>query len=160
MALRVGESDCRAPRPTGHDPAVDAEVSAQALEVIERRRVALAQHLVHFRLQDCLRPRSLPEQVEGPGERDRGGFVAGEKERHQLIAQLAVGHARAGFLVACFQQHGQQVVAGFAAGAALGDDPAFLEPETSIAPDGRAAVVLVTLMLRLLSMPGAQPRPE
>ena len=47
---------------------------------------------------------------ERPRERGRGGLVAGHQERHQLVAQLLVGHRRA-VLVARLEQHAEDVVA-------------------------------------------------
>ena len=44
-----------------------------------------------------------------PREHDGGRLVAGQHEGHHLVAELAVGHARAGLLVAGDQEHREQV---------------------------------------------------
>jgi hypothetical protein len=63
----------------------------------------------------------LREQIERPGKRERGGFVACEKQRDAFVAQLAIGHAAAIF-IAGVEQHGQEVNVIFAElGAAAGD---------------------------------------
>ena len=46
--------------------------------------------------------------------------MAGDEQGHQLVADLLLGHRRA-VLVAGVEQHGQDVVAVRALGAALGD---------------------------------------
>jgi hypothetical protein len=42
----------------------------------------------------------VAEQVQGEGERGRGGLVPGEQEQQHLITDLAVGEALAGVGVA------------------------------------------------------------
>ena len=64
----------------------------------------------------------LGEQVPGPRQRHRGRLVAGQEERHDLVAHLPVGHAAAVVGVLRLQQHREQVAAVLAAGAPRGDD--------------------------------------
>ena len=66
----------------------------------------------------------LGDEVPGPGERVRRGLVPGEQDGHHLVAEMAVGHARAvAFDVGGDEQHRQQVAAVLAAGPPLRDDP-------------------------------------
>ena len=61
------------------------------------------------------------EALQRPGQRGRGGLVPGDEQRHQLVAQLLVGH-RGAVLVARLQQQREHVVAlGRRRGAALAD---------------------------------------
>ena len=48
------------------------------------------------------------QQIPGPGESGGRRLVAGHEERQHLAAQLVVRHRRAGFLIPCGHQHGQQ----------------------------------------------------
>ena len=61
------------------------------------------------------------EALQRPGQRGRGRLVPGDEQRHQLVAQLLVGHRRA-VLVARLQEQREHVVAlGRRRGAALAD---------------------------------------
>ena len=62
------------------------------------------------------------EALDRPGQRGRRRLVAGDEQRHELVAQLDVGH-RLAVLVAGEQQHREDVVALGQVGrrAALGD---------------------------------------
>ena len=51
----------------------------------------------------------LAEQVPGPRQGQGRGLVAGEEQRHRLVADLLVGHAAAVVLVAGVQQDREQV---------------------------------------------------
>ena len=42
--------------------------------------------------------RMCAEQIPGPGQRQRGGFVTGEKQRHHFVSQLPVVHLAAVFI--------------------------------------------------------------
>ena len=63
----------------------------------------------------------LREEIPGPGERIRGGFVAGKEEGHDLVAELNVAHARA-MLVVSVEKGLQQVVRGPGGSAAIAND--------------------------------------
>ena len=65
----------------------------------------------------------LRQQVVRPRQRQRGRLVSGQQHRHDLVAELTVGHAGAGLLVARRQQHGQQVRFVAAGPSPVGDDP-------------------------------------
>ncbi len=73
-------------------------------------------------LEAIQRRRRVQQKVEGPGQPGGGRFVAGEQQRHQLVAQLAVRHLRA-VLEARGDQHREDVLAALelGVGAALGD---------------------------------------
>ena len=67
--------------------------------------------------------RILREQVPGPRERVGRRLVAGEEERHRLVAQLLVGHTPAvALLVHGQEEHREQVAAVTASPPALLDD--------------------------------------
>ena len=75
------------------------------------RRTAL-EHGCLFRAAAAFDVRVLREQVPRPRERVRGRFVAGEEDRHRLVAHLRVAHPAAVLLVvAREQQHRQQIAA-------------------------------------------------
>ena len=63
----------------------------------------------------------LRQQVKCPCERTGSGFVAGQQQRHHLIAQLRVWHAVAVF-VAGIQQHAEQIARLFAACTPLSNE--------------------------------------
>ena len=67
------------------------------------------------------RSRVAVEQQEGPGQRERCRLVSREQQRHDLVADLALGHSGA-LLIAREEQHREQVAAVLAR-AALADDP-------------------------------------
>ena len=71
--------------------------------------VAVAQALEHAR--------RAHRALDGPGERRRRRLVSGHQQRHQLVAQLLVGH-RAAVLVAGLQQQREHVVALLEVGCA------------------------------------------
>jgi hypothetical protein len=60
------------------------------------------------------------EQVQGVGQRGRGGLVSGQQEDEHLLADLGVGQRA--FPVPRVEQQPQQVVAPVAVGSAAGDD--------------------------------------
>src|SRR5436853_6305297 len=60
------------------------------------------------------------ELLEGPGEGGGGGLVAGDQQRHQLVADLLLAHRRT-VLVARFEQDREEVDAVAALGPALGN---------------------------------------
>ena len=49
-------------------------------------------------MQAGLGCRILAQQIPRPGQRQRGGFVAGQKERHGFIAKLLESHLAAIFV--------------------------------------------------------------
>ena len=70
----------------------------------------------------CFDVRRAAQQVPRPGQRVRGRLVAGEKDRHRLVAHLLVGHPAAALLfVLRHEQHRQQVAAIAGRLPALGD---------------------------------------
>ena len=76
--------------------------------------VAVAQAVQHAGRAD--------RALDGPGQRGRRGLVPGDEQRHQLVAQLLVGHLAA-VLVAGLEQQREDVVAFLEVGraAALAD---------------------------------------
>ena len=85
-----------------------------------RRQPAL-QHAVDLGVQRRLDVGRAAEQVPGPGQRVGGRLVAGEEDRHRLVAHLLIGHPAAIVFVLRGEQHRQQVAVIAAAGAAVGD---------------------------------------
>ena len=77
-----------------------------------------AQRLLDERVEVGLLTRLRPlehggiveQQIEGPGQSGGGGLVAGQKQRHELVADLAVAEALA-VLVLGQQERGEDVVA-------------------------------------------------
>jgi hypothetical protein len=84
---------------------------------------AAAQRLLHHRVQELVagrvanvggghraaqQLRVAHQPLRRPGQRGRGGFVAGHQQRHQLVAQLDVRHPAA-VPFAHADQHGQHV---------------------------------------------------
>ena len=71
-----------------------------------------AEDLVELAAQAAFDLAVLRQQVPRPRERVRRGLVAGQEDRHGLVAKLLVGHAPAvALLVLSHQEHGQQVPA-------------------------------------------------
>ena len=64
----------------------------------------------------------LREEIPSPDQRVGGGFVAGEEEGHDFVAELAVGHAGLIDFVAGGDELGKKVAMVAAFGAALADD--------------------------------------
>ena len=60
----------------------------------------------------------LRNQIPGPVEPARGGLMAGDHQRHDLIDELALAHRLAGLLVARAHEHADEVEVLFAVGAA------------------------------------------
>ena len=87
-----------ADRPGGriepHRLADDVARVGQPGHVGGRRGPAVAEDLVELGREPGLGLGVAGEQVEGVGQRQRGGLVAGEEEGHALVAELPVGHAR------------------------------------------------------------------
>ena len=101
------------------DQAIDRRVEPQRLldhpagerqprEVVGGGRAA-AEHVGDLVAEATLGLGVLGEQVAGPGEGDGRRLVAGPDERDDLVAQLPVGEALAGLLVAGGQEHREQV---------------------------------------------------
>src|SRR6266536_3127586 len=53
----------------------------------------------------------LGEKIPGPTQRVSGRFVAGKKDRKDLVAQLLVAHTFAGFGITRREQHREKVAA-------------------------------------------------
>ena len=90
--------------PAGRLQAVDVQIGCKAPSG-ERDDRAQAQRLgdhgaqvailvtrIHLGRQTCERRRVAQQQIERPGERRGGRLVAGEQQRDQLVAHLAVAH--------------------------------------------------------------------
>ena len=75
------------------------------------RRKPVAQHASDLGTELVLNRRMFGEQQPCPRECVCGRLVAGEKNRHRLVADLLVAH-RAAVVVARREQHREQVVAG------------------------------------------------
>ena len=100
------------------------------------------EHGVYLLVQPALDLRVLREQIPCPRERVRGRFVAGEEDRHRLVAHLRIAHpAAVAFFVARQQQHRQQIAAVIRRRAPLVDDPVDQPVErrlcTVVPADGR-----------------------
>ena len=110
-----------------HGTAADARRELAAADL--HRRLEPAQHdrehgpqpqrLLDHRVDVGLVARAQPrprvrvagEPLERPRQRGRRRLVAGDQQRHELVAQLGVGHRRAVVLVAGAEQHREHVVA-------------------------------------------------
>ena len=90
------------------------------MQIVRGRRAA-AEHLLPFGGQLVFDLRVLGDQIPTPRERQRRCLVPGEVERHHLVAKLPIGHARA-VVVLGVHQPGEQIVARFLAGPAVGDE--------------------------------------
>ncbi len=75
-----------------------------------------------MRLEAGALRRVLAEEVEGPGQRIAGGLVTGEKEGHQVVADLDVAELGAGLGVFGVEEALQQILLALAAFAAAGRD--------------------------------------
>ena len=73
--------------------------------------------------------RVLGQKVPCPCQRERGGFVPCEKERHHFVTKLFVSHA-ATILVAGLREHGEEIAGIDLIATASGDNSAngFIEP--------------------------------
>jgi hypothetical protein len=121
----------------------------EVLDAGRARRGAAAEDGCELVVQPALDVGVLGEEIPGPGERVRRRLVAGEEERHHLVAELGVAHRRAVGLVRVGreEEHRQQVAAGGGVGgaAALGDhavddrvEPVARAHEASEPRDGEA----------------------
>ena len=61
--------------------------------VVGGGREAIAEDLIDVRVQRVRHVRMSSEEVKRPRQRVRRRLVAGEEERHRLVAELRVGHA-------------------------------------------------------------------
>ena len=81
----------------------------------ERRRVILARRApaedgIHFGVESLRDGGVLGQQIPSPGQRHRGGLVAGDQQRDDLVLPLRILQ-QAGFAVAGAPQRGDQVAA-------------------------------------------------
>ena len=93
------------------------------LRQVIRGRIPPTEHLRQLGPELAKGGRIAGEQQPGEGQRVGGGLVAGEKDRHRLVAKLAVVHRLAGFGIARPDQHREQIGAVRGALPPLGDHP-------------------------------------
>ena len=93
---------------------------SEARQVISSRSPA-RQYFVEFGMEAGLTRGVLGQQQPGPGQGVGRRLVAGQKQRHHLVAHLRVAHRPAVVLVARPQQHGEQVASVFTRCPVRGD---------------------------------------
>src|SRR5690349_24617951 len=74
---------------------LDDHFGVRQARKIGERGSGTAQDGIQFGREGALRVGVLREEIPGPAQSVGGGFVAGEKQRHDFVAKLLVGHAGA-----------------------------------------------------------------
>src|SRR5262245_18045590 len=83
--------------------------------------------------------RMLSEQMPGPRQRDRGGFVPGHQEGQYLVAQLLVVHRSVGLCVPGADEHAELIAMCARVAPALATDAV----EDPVEPRDRASTLAI-----------------